>query len=1309
MRQTIRRPLGKLLYTVAAVLMVAGVAFFGAHDARRANAAGVADEIHYTITGPTSVTFDWRGDPTTIAYGATSNYGQTATAGGPVVVKENGTNVAIAPISGSGPWREARLAGLQPGTVYHYSIGGSPDQVFHTAPVSGSAGFSVVAEGDIGNPQDFTSTQAIQNLAAAQSPDVVIGVGDYPYANGTPTDGSVDAFFGSALLGANNGVEAWSLRTPFEPGWGNHEIDHANDNGTCTGDNLSDYKGRFDFANPKEDPIYATYCNTGGGEDWHWFDYGNTRFIAFPEPWADDWKTWNTKADAVMADAQANSNIKFIVTFGHRPAWSSGYHAGETALANYTAALHAKYSKFVLQLNGHSHDYERTDPASTGGVTYITSGGGGGYLENGSCSNGWNSVSGSCNKPSWSVSRLMHYGVLKLTFSSTGIAGQYICGPNGGETVVDACTPGSVADSFTIGSVTAPPPDTTPPVASITTPVTSATVNGIVTVSANATDASGIKQVEFFDGTTSLGVDTVAPYSMSWDTTKVANGTHTLTAVATDASSNLNKSTSGAVTVTVSNGCTALPTAYGSATSQVTVATAGTYHVWTRMMVPDTTNNSYYFQLGNNCGVVVGDAASIAPNTWVWVDYKDGNTATKNDVSLATTGTQTMILTGREPGVRVDRVLLLSDTCVPTGTGDNCVNPPDTTPPTNVVITAPTAGSSVKGQVTVTATASDNIGVSKVDFYDGTTLIGTSTTPASGTTAGGTWQLIWNTSNVAIGSHTLTVKVSDGVNTTASSPVTVTVPDTTPPAVSILSPANNSAVQGLVNVTASAQSSNTLTKAELYVNNQLASTVTSALSPYSFSWDATKLSAGSYVLTVKVYDNSQPALVGVSSPVTVTVPDTTAPSAPTNLNTTLSSTPQVNLTWVGSTDNVGVRGYQVLRGGAPIANVIGTTYSDVNVAYNTSYTYSIAAFDAAGNLSTPSNQVTITTPQPVDSTPPSTPTSLSAVASSATQVNLIWVASTDNVGVAKYVVQRISAGTQIIVGETATIGFTDNTVLPGASYSYVVYAVDAATNVSAASNTASATTPALPDTTPPTVPQDLAALNVSYAQINVLWQPSTDNVGVAGYDVLRNGVKVATVTGTSYGDGLISPNTVYTYSVVAFDAVGNRATPAATTITSLPASSGHNYVLNPGFENDFKGWRQLESKTAVKLSRTSSAHSGFYAAHLARLSGTNEMTLNDSPDWLARVPAGAQTCTAMAWVQSSVAGKRLVIRLRDYQGNKNVGYYTSDMYAPDTNWHLLTVSAPVLSSRDDLDLNVYGKDFSSGQAFSIDDVQETCL
>src|SRR5439155_13114028 len=97
-----------------------------------------------------------------------------------------------------------------------------------------------------------------------------------------------------------------------------------------------------------------------------------------------------------------------------------------------------------------------------------------------------------------------------------------------------------------------PPPDPTPPSLRITSPRSGETVSGRTTVTATASDNVGVAQVEFFDGTTSLGVDTTAPYTISWNTTPASNGSHTLTAVARDAAGNT--ATSAGVTVTVSNG-----------------------------------------------------------------------------------------------------------------------------------------------------------------------------------------------------------------------------------------------------------------------------------------------------------------------------------------------------------------------------------------------------------------------------------------------------------------------------------------------------------------------------------------------------------------------------------------------------------------------------------------------------------------------------------------------------------------------------------------------------------------------------------
>jgi hypothetical protein len=97
--------------------------------------------------------------------------------------------------------------------------------------------------------------------------------------------------------------------------------------------------------------------------------------------------------------------------------------------------------------------------------------------------------------------------------------------------------------------------DTTPPTVSITAPAAGSTVSGTVTVSASASDNSGIVSlVEFFVDGTLKASDTAAPWSFSWDTLTATNGSHTLSAKAYDPSGNVG--TSAGVTVTVSNATT---------------------------------------------------------------------------------------------------------------------------------------------------------------------------------------------------------------------------------------------------------------------------------------------------------------------------------------------------------------------------------------------------------------------------------------------------------------------------------------------------------------------------------------------------------------------------------------------------------------------------------------------------------------------------------------------------------------------------------------------------------------------------------
>ena len=136
-----------------------------------------------------------------------------------------------------------------------------------------------------------------------------------------------------------------------------------------------------------------------------------------------------------------------------------------------------------------------------------------------------------------------------------------------------------------------------------------------------------------------------------------------------------------------------------------------------------------------------------------------------------------------------------------------------------------------------------------------------------------------------------------------------------------------------------------------------------------------------------------------------------------------------------------------------------------------------------------------------DTTPPSTPTNLSANAVSSSQINLSWSASTDNVGVAGYQVFR--NGTQIAT--TTSTSVSDGTVIAGVTYAYTVAAFDAAGNTSPQSIAVQTTPPLPPDTTPPTVPTGLTVIGTTTSSVPPAWSASSDNVGVAGYKIYRGG------------------------------------------------------------------------------------------------------------------------------------------------------------------------------------------------------------
>ncbi|WP_075340854.1 endonuclease [Tenacibaculum agarivorans] len=90
-------------------------------------------------------------------------------------------------------------------------------------------------------------------------------------------------------------------------------------------------------------------------------------------------------------------------------------------------------------------------------------------------------------------------------------------------------------------------------------------------------------------------------------------------------------------------------------------------------------------------------------------------------------------------------------------------------------------------------------------------------------------------------------------------------------------------------------------------------------------------------------------------------PDTLAPSPPSNLGASNTTQTSVNLSWSASTDNIAVTGYEVFRGSTRITTITNTNYNVTGLTANTTYTFTIRAIDAAGNVSNSSNAITVTT------------------------------------------------------------------------------------------------------------------------------------------------------------------------------------------------------------------------------------------------------------------------------------------------------------------------------------------------------------
>lgn len=544
--------------------------------------------------------------------------------------------------------------------------------------------------------------------------------------------------------------------------------------------------------------------------------------------------------------------------------------------------------------------------------------------------------------------------------------------------------------------------DNAAPSVSITNPLSGAVVNGVVSVEAGASDNIGVAQVAFtIDGVLKKTLAT-SPYAYNWDTATMSNGNHTILITASDAAGN---SASVSENVLVAQAINSLAVDINGLSDGVTV------------------KGSVNLDLSANATGGIGQVVLLidgvakltktsAPFAYAW------------DTTLMPNGSHTVLAT----------ILDLLG-----GSAQTSFNVTvDNEAPTTVVL-SPAAAAPVKGTISVSGTAADNIAVSKVElFVDGVSQAQSASSP---------YNFNWNTNSASSGSHALLFKSYDAAgNIGTSASVNVTV-DNKLPVVSISTPADGASVRGTVTVTAIASDNVGLSKVELYLDGVLHTTLGSA--PYTLSWNSTLISDGNHAWLAKAYDTA--GNVTNSAAVTVMVDniDTEAPSVSlSGVGNALSGTVTLN---ASASDNTGVSRVDYYLDNALIGSATTAPFS---FAFNTgsisagSHTLKAVAIDAAGNQGTGSLSNIV-----IDNTAPAVTSLSPANGADVAGTIVIQTSGSDNNGVA--LIEIIVDGNLVSsrANSTSATFSLDTTALSNGSHSVTVRITDAAGNKTMSTNT----------------------------------------------------------------------------------------------------------------------------------------------------------------------------------------------------------------------------------------------------------------